>query len=217
MSTEPETETGTPAEPEESEEGQAKPDLGDAGKKALTAERKARREAEAARKAAEDQLSQAEETAAKLREAAMSDQERKIEEARREAATAARRDEQAKAKDLVDRANRRIVAAEAVSVAAANGVRPEKATRFVRLLDLDDVTVDGDGQVDTDALAALVEAELADWPEFQTADASSQQQSNSPASKPGRFDGGARKPATTSGLEAGRERARKRYPQTQTT
>lgn len=215
MSTEPETDPGASGDPEGDTDEQPKADLGDAGKKALSAERKARREADAARKAAEDQLAQAEETAAKLREAAMSDQERKIEEARREAATAARRDEQQKAKDLVAQANRRIVAAEAVSVAASHGVRPEKATRFVRLLDLDGVEVDDDGQVDTDTLAALVEAELADWPEFQTAEASSSQDASAP--KPGKFGGGARKTATTSGLEAGRERARKRYPQTQTT
>lgn len=212
MSTDPESQSGASGtDPDDTGEDEQKPDLGDAGKKALSAERKARREADAARKAAEDKLAKAEQDAAKLREAAMSDQDRKIEEARREAATAARRDEQQKHETLIAQANRRLVAAEAVSVAAESGVRPEKATRFVRLLDLDGIDIDSDGAVDTDALKELIDAELADWPEFQTADGTSSTQPL--ALKPGRLGGGPRPTSKLSGLEAGRERARKRYPQ----
>lgn len=210
MSTDPESQSGASGtEDDSTSEDEQKPELGDAGKKALSAERKARREADAARKAAEDKLAKAEQDSAKLREAAMSDQDRKIEEARREAATAARREEQQKHEALVAQANRRLVAAEAVSVAAEAGVRPEKATRFVKLLDLDDVDIDSDGAVDTDALKELIETELADWPEFQTAGDSPQTPSSAP--KPGRLGGGPKPTSKLSGLEAGRERARRQF------
>jgi len=78
----PEAESATPpAEPETNE----KPDLGDEGKKALDAERRARREAEKAHKAATAELE-------KLRQATATDQEKAILAAKAEGRTEALRE-----------------------------------------------------------------------------------------------------------------------------
>lgn len=120
-----------------------KPDeLGDAGKKALAAERSARRQAEKAAKAAEVELE-------KLRTDAMSEQEKAIAAARAEARA-----------EALEAANARLVRAEVRAAAAGRLANPDLAPR---LLNLDEFEVGDDGEVDTaaitKALDALVEAE----------------------------------------------------------
>lgn len=119
--------------------GQA--DLGDAGKRALEAERNTRRAAEKRTRDLETEL-------ARLREGSMSEQEKAVEQARREA--------KAEASTAF---NVRLVQAEVRAVAAGKLTDPEDAIRF---LDLDGFAVDDDGKVDkkavTKALDDLVKA-----------------------------------------------------------
>lgn len=134
--------------------------LGDAGKAALDAERKARREAERRLKAAEAAIEEA-------RTASMSEAERAVEEARRAA-----REETATA-------FKSKLAASAVRAAAAGRLQdPEDAIRF---LDLSSVHVDDDGEVDTKGLGAMVEGLLKDKPYLAAVP---------PAGKPGPLPGG---------------------------
>lgn len=65
--------------------------------------------------------------------------------------------------------NGRLVRAEVKSVALAAGVSKEKLARFMKIVDLDGIDVDDDGDVDEDAADKAVKAALAEMPEFATA------------------------------------------------
>ena len=106
--------------------------LGDAGKKALDAERAERRKAEKRAKELDAEL-------AKLREASMSEQEKAVEAARREAREEALRS-----------VNQRLIAAEVRAAAGGRLADPEDAVRF---LDLDQFPVSDDGEIDRKAIA----------------------------------------------------------------
>jgi hypothetical protein len=110
---------------------EAVPELGDPGKRALDAERNARRAAERAVKEAQAELE-------KLREASLSETERAISQARREAREEATRD-----------LNSRLVRAEAKAVATGRLADPEDIVRYV---DLSQFEVDENGNVDVKAL-----------------------------------------------------------------
>lgn len=110
--------------------------LGDAGKKAIAAERDARKAAEDRAKAAEAELD-------KLRKAQMSDADKAIADAK------------ATAKAEADQTwTARVVRAEAMAAAATKVVDAETA---VALLDLSKIPVT-DGEVDRDALAKAIDA-----------------------------------------------------------
>lgn len=111
-------------------------DLGDAGKKALAAERAAAKAAEKRAKALESELE-------KLRLENASAEEKAIAAAKAEGRT-----------EALTVSNARLLRAEVK--AAASGVLqdPDDA---VRLLDLDQFEVDDDGEVDTKAITAAVE------------------------------------------------------------
>ncbi len=111
--------------------------LGDAGKRALDAERTARREAEKALKQAQAELDAA-------REAAMSETERLIAQARREA-----RDE------ALSEAHTRLVRAEARALATGKLADPSDISSFI---DLTTFEVDADGNVDSAAITAAIDA-----------------------------------------------------------
>lgn len=113
-------------------------DLGDAGKRALTAEREARKAAE---KAARETAAELEE----LRKATMTDGEKAVTEAR-----------EAGRSEALAAANARIVRAEVL--AAATGVLKDPADA-VGFLDLGQFTVADDGEVDTKPITAAI-AEL---------------------------------------------------------
>ena len=110
--------------------------LGDAGKKALDAERAERRKAEKRAKELDAEL-------AKFREASMSEQERAVEIARREAATA-----------TLAAVNQRILKAEIRAAAGGRLADPEDAVRF---LDTDEFAVTEDGEVDQRAVLAAID------------------------------------------------------------
>lgn len=111
-------------------------DLGDAGKRALEAERASRRAAEKRARDFEAELT-------RIRESSMSEQEKAVEAARREA-----RAEAGKA------FNTRLVQAEMRAAAAGKLSDPEDAIRF---LDLETFAVDDDGQVDNKAIAKALD------------------------------------------------------------
>lgn len=111
-------------------------DLGDAGKKALDAERAERKKAERRAKDLDAEL-------VKFREASMSEQEKAVEAARREARA-----------EALQSVNQRLVAAEVRAAAGGRLADPEDAVRF---LDLEQFPVSDDGEIDTRAIAAAVD------------------------------------------------------------
>lgn len=160
-------------------------DLGEAGKKALQAERQRANEAEKARKAAEQKVSELEERLTKLEADAMSDQEKAIAKARKEAEDEARKDERAKWANTIR-------AAKAEVAAAGKLANPKLATK---LIDLSSIEVSDDGVVDDKALTKAIDALLESEPYLAT---------GAGGKPPGSADGGVRppanKPETTPGI-----------------
>lgn len=107
------------------------PELGDAGKAALEAERKARRDAEARARKADEELE-------RIRTANLSESEKAIAEARKAGA------DEARAGTL-----RRLVEAEVRAAAAGRLADPGDA---VRLIDVDQFIPKGDEDIDTQAI-----------------------------------------------------------------
>lgn len=129
-------------------------DLGDAGKKALTEERKAKADAERKAKAAEKRATELEKKLQEREDADKSDSEKALEKARKEAAEEA-------TKAATAKTNHRILAAE---IKAAAGGKLSDPADAVRLLDLDDFTVSDDGEVDDKAITAAIDQLLKDKP-----------------------------------------------------
>lgn len=144
VETEAETETtDTEQESEEGEstdEGQEDADSG--LKKALAAERKARRDAERERNSLKQQLADKDKPADELA----------IEQARREA-------EQA----VLEKANARIVRSELKAAAAGKVKRPDL---LIKITDLSAIEVDENGDPDADALNDAITAFLEEYPEM---------------------------------------------------
>lgn len=123
----------TGAEPEPpAEDGQ----LGEAGKKAIETERKARQKAERDLKAMQKQLDD-------LQAASLSEQERAVKEAEDRGRT-----------EALGSANARILRAEVKALAGGKLADPEDA---VRLLDLTEFDVSDDGTVDTKAISSAID------------------------------------------------------------
>ena len=110
--------------------------LGDAGRKALDAERKARRDAEALAKRQADELD-------KLRTSQLDENERAIKEARDAGRT-----------EALTSVNRKLVEAEARAAAAGKLANPALAAR---LLDLDQFVPSDGSDIDGDAIAAAID------------------------------------------------------------
>lgn len=128
-------------------ENQGDPDLGEAGKKALEAERTRAKAAEKAHKAAMKELEDARKRLADIDASSKSDTDKAIEKAKAEAAEAA-------GKEATAKANARILKAEVRAAAAGKLADPADA---LRLLDLDDFEVDDDGEVDAKAIAKALD------------------------------------------------------------
>lgn len=111
--------------------GQTDDGLGDAGKRAIEAERQARRQAER-------RISEMEKELARIRESGMSEQEKAVEQAKREAKAEAQK-----------AFNTRLVQAEVRAAAAGKLADPEDAIRFIDLTKFD---VDDEGKVDNKAI-----------------------------------------------------------------
>ncbi len=132
----------------ESQEQSSDDQLGEAGKKALEAERATARNAEKARKAAEARAAELEERFAKLEEGQKSETEKALEKARKEAGDAA-------TKEATAKANARILRAEVKAAAGGKFADPADAVRFV---DLDQFEVDeANGEVDAKAIAKALD------------------------------------------------------------
>lgn len=76
------------------------------------------------------------------------------------------------AQQAIATANLRAITAEARVQALTLGVKPERVAAALKLADLADVTVDDNGEPDTDAINKAVLAMLGEYPEFKTATAS---------------------------------------------
>lgn len=146
-------------------------DLSDAGKRALSRERAARREADKARKAADRKAKDLEDRLAKLETDGKSDSDKAIEKARREAEEAARKEERTKSDQRIVRAGVREVAATKLH---------DPADALVHL-DIEDFSVDDDGEVDRKAITKAVD-DLLKLKPYLAKD----------KGKPGGADGGAR-------------------------
>jgi hypothetical protein len=153
-------------------------DLGDAGKKALDEERKARKSAEKAAKAFEKQLAEMRGEFEQVRSGAMSEQEKAIDKARKEAAAEAR-------KEVLGEANKRFVRAEIKAAAAGKLADPDDA---LRLLDLDDYEVDNDGNVNRQAIDKAISSLLETKPYLAAR-----------GSQPGNVPGGPQSPISQNG------------------
>lgn len=127
------------------------PELGDAGKRALTAERDARQRAERDAKAAKAELD-------KLRTESQSEQERAIARAKDEGRA-----------EAVTTANERIVRAEVRAAAASKLADPADAVHF---LDLSDFTVEDDGSVDSKAISKAIDQLVKEKPYLANSKAS---------------------------------------------
>ena len=133
-----------PAEPPEPPAPTADGDeLGEAGLKALDAERKARRDAEALAKRQEAELD-------KLRTAQLDDNERALKEAR-----------DAGRAEALSSVNRKLVEAEARAAAAGKLANPALAAR---LLDLDRFVPSDGSDIDGDAIVAAIDELVAAEP-----------------------------------------------------
>ncbi|MFA9432936.1 MULTISPECIES: hypothetical protein [unclassified Egicoccus] len=98
--------------------------------------------------------------------------ERELRQAKRQAGKQTDNDGSDDADKKVTAATARAVKAEARAAAIAAGVSKDRAARFVGLADLDDIDslLTDDGDVDTDAIEALVDDTLEEWPEFKPAE-----------------------------------------------
>lgn len=117
--------------------------LREAGTKALTDERAARKRAEREAKEAKAELD-------KIRNAGQSEQEKAIAKAKAEGTT-----------EALKTANARILRAEIKAAAGGKLTDPADA---VRLLDLSDFEVDADGEVDSKAIAKAIDQLVKDKP-----------------------------------------------------
>jgi hypothetical protein len=122
-------------------------DLGEAGKKALEAERAARKAAEKAAKEREAEYASMKEKLEKFEADAMSESEKAIAKARKEAEAEARTQER-------ERFHVHLVRAEVRAAAGGKLADPEDA---VRMLDLSEFKVTDDGEVDGKAISKSIE------------------------------------------------------------
>ena len=123
--------------------------LGDAGKRALEAERAA---VKAAKKEAADLRAQLEELEAER----MSESDKALEAAKAEGRT-----------EAMAAVNQRLLAAE-IRAAAASRVDPEWVPDVERLLDLDDDVVSDDGTVDTKAIESAIDSMVEQRPALRS-------------------------------------------------
>lgn len=121
--------------------------LGEAGKKALEAERQRAKTEEKARKAAERERDEFKDRLEKLEADSKSDTEKAIEAARKEAADEAVKKER-------ERTNKLLLTAEVRAAAAGKVADKEDA---VRLLDLGEFKVNEDGSIDQEAISKAID------------------------------------------------------------
>lgn len=136
-------------------------ELGAGGKAALDAERRARRDAERAAKAATEERDRLKAEADELRAKAMSDDEKKVAAAVEAAREQMRQEIEAETATKVAAAERRVLVARVMSVAAGRLTNPADAQAF---LDLDTLERDAQGDVTDASIVGAVEALLKERP-----------------------------------------------------
>jgi hypothetical protein len=165
------------------------PDLGEAGKRALAAERQARADADAARKAADKRAKDLEKRLADLEGATKTDQEKALDAAREEARN------EVKAELQTELHRERI---EGAILRAAAGKLTDPNDAVVHLAAKTDVGEDG--RPDPKKVEAAIARLLTQKPYLAVG----------AKPRPGSFDGGVRETAG-SGADAGRAEAQRRY------
>lgn len=168
------------------------PDLGEAGKRALAAERQARADAEAARKAADKKAKDLEKRLADLEGASKTEHEKALDAARQEAADAAKAEVQAELHQ------ERV---ESAIIRAASGKLADPQDAVVHLAAK--IEVGDDGRPDAKKVASAIDRLLEQKP-YLKADGAK-------PPKPGSFDGGARTSDSDTGVAAGRARFEERH------
>jgi len=144
------TDAGAAGDGTSSTSGDTDGELGDAGKRAVKAERDARKTAEDAAKAADNRARAAEAKAAKLERDQLGDNERAIAEATDKARN-----------DTLAEVNLRLVKAEARALAAGKLADPADAEH---MLDLDTFIPADGGEIDGAAIGAALDKLLEDKP-----------------------------------------------------
>lgn len=135
--------------------------LGDAGKAALDAERRARRDAERTAATTAAALAALQAEAEELRTKAMTEQERQLAAARAEIEADVRRTVTAEADARIAAAERRVLEARASAAAAGKLANPADATVF---LQIDDLERDAQGNVSDAVLGAALDALITERP-----------------------------------------------------
>lgn len=108
----------------------------------------------------------------------------KMTEAERLKAEKAEAEQAAQAR--TDAANQRVIRAEAKAAALAAKVKPDRAKAFLKIVDLDEIEVDDDGEPDSAAIKEAVKAALELMPEFRgtATGASGTEHGDAPKNKP---------------------------------
>lgn len=135
--------------------------LGDAGRRALDEERRARRAAERSAREAQTQLTTLQQQVEELTKKSMTDQERQLAEQLQAREAELRRTIEAEAAERVAAAERKVVTARLQAVAAGKLINPADAAVYIQI---DDLERDAQGDVSDAALAASVEALLKERP-----------------------------------------------------
>jgi hypothetical protein len=81
-----------------------------------------------------------------------------------------REEAEARASERVATANSRLIRADAKTIAAELGTKPERINAVLRLADLSEITVSDDGEVDGGAIRSTLETVLSEYPEFSKPD-----------------------------------------------
>jgi hypothetical protein len=136
-------------------------DLGDAGKRALDEERRARRAAEKAAKERDDELAKIRAELDDARKKNLTDEERRVSEAVEAAKAETAKELTEKHAAELSAAGRRLVGARLQAVAAGKVINPADTALYI---DLDTLERDASGDVPDAALAAAVDALVKERP-----------------------------------------------------
>lgn len=96
----------------------------------------------------------------------LEDEKKKAQMDEAERLKAEKAEAESNAQARIDAANNRAKKAEAKAVAAELGVKPERIQYAVRLIDLDDIEVDENGEPDSEAIKAALSQVTTDMPEL---------------------------------------------------
>ncbi|MCL5291288.1 MAG: DUF4355 domain-containing protein [Actinobacteria bacterium] len=114
-------------------------------------------------------------------EAELEEEKKKAQMSEAEKAKAEKEAAEKKANDAIDKANQRLLEAEAKIQASALGVKVERLGFVLKLTDLSEIEVDEDGKIDSAVVKAAVEAVLTAVPELKGEQVAGTRGDNNPA------------------------------------